>query len=474
MRSWVPALICLTVPFFLCSGARSEDTPDLAATVATYAAGGERILKTKIIPELTNAFTPDQRELLSKIEWRFPSSPNALDARAFVDEDSGAKVIEISGGHLYLLDSLVNASVLANEFNKEDVVADYFFEIVRNISKNAEAHTQGKPEIPMQTFAQYASIPIEAANNYQHSKDYQFKRGLSFTDGLAVVASHEFAHHLLGHTLSGPISMSESRRREAAADEFATKTAAKAGFSPISIIPFMGLLASTEAGAVPSSDADHPPSICRQVEFTISAAPSILNDPTLERFLSANPAMRPTLNVFAASVTSMNRFDALCCNENERGRPECWPTINSSGPDYGYCIPLATALRAASKNFDSIRGNSSQTTGNAEVAESALKLLHFNGCRISVANRRASFICEDGYLDSESRWQSEFANHSAAITGCDTFIDTTWNIDKDESDANGEYAIHFWPEDDSLGRVSLQKIRDSQGQLFVRITVRPQ
>lgn len=448
----------------------SQDNQSISQTVGVYAPVGFRVLKNTILPALNKTLAPQEREVLARIEWRFPAMANAMNARAFVDPGSKASVIEISGGHVYLLDLLVDASLLAIEFDKEDMLADFFIDLVKTIRTNMDAHTRGAAEMPVPSFIAYASIPADAAERYQRTPDYQVKRQANLASGLALVVTHELGHHLLKHTLSRSASMSEARKREADADAFAARATDAAGFSAVSVTPLMGLLASMEGDSATADAADHPPAVCRQVQFTVSASPSLLKNPMLEKLLSENPKMRPKFNAFAASLPSLSRFDEFCCADGARSKPECWPTARSRETSVGYCIPLLTALRAASTGFEALKGEAR----DGRSWNSGLRLLHVTGCHVDSDRSSARLVCEDGYLDDEAEWQASYAQHTAAIARCGTFIGTKWDTDKDD-DPDGTQSTVFSPEDnDDLGRVSVQRRRDNRGRMFVRLVIRPQ
>lgn len=448
----------------------AQDSSNLAATLTTYGPVGARIVNKDIVPALNNTFSDQERKLLAKIEWRFPIDANAFNVRAFIDPASRAQVIEISAGHVYLADSLITAGLLALEFNKDDLVADYFLEIVDTVRSNKLAHARGAPEKPTPTFQQFAAIPADAAANYFGSAAFQSSRVLNLKSALAVVVSHEFAHHLFGHTASPPPSAADSRRREAEADAFAAQAADKAGFSAASISPLMGFLASMEGDAASLDVADHPAGVCRQVQFSVAAVPSIASSPALEKLLNQNPGMRPRFNAQIASLPSSNRFVDYCCPENARQKIECWGDGQTRQSSVGYCIPLLTLLRAGPTGFTALKGK----VLNASRWSSAVNLLHVNGCHIDTAGSGANLICEEGYMSNAADWQKSYETHRAAIGSCEGFINSTWDVDKKDDDPDGTYVTSFWPDDDQLARVGVAKVRDGQGRLFVRLTFRSQ
>lgn len=231
------------------SGARAQGAPDLGKAIAIYGPVGSRTLMNEILPALNKTLSPRERALMAEIEWRFPIEANALNARAFIDPASGAKVIEISAGHVLLLDLTIAAGLVAQEFGKDDLVADYFLEVVGTVRGNVYARARGAPAKPIPSFEQFASIPADASGRYMGSAAYQANRRSNLTSALAVVVSHELAHHLLGHTVTPQQSTAHSRRREADADAYAAKVADQAGFSAASVAPLMGLFASMEGDA---------------------------------------------------------------------------------------------------------------------------------------------------------------------------------------------------------------------------------
>jgi hypothetical protein len=129
-------------------------------------------------------------------------------------------------------------------------------------------------------------------------------------------------------------------------------------------------------------------------------------------------------------------------------------------------------LRAASTNFNSLKGTA--FGDDRERWNSVLKLLHFNGCHIDGNGRGAKLVCDEGYIDTESEWQISYARHRDAVASCAGFINTKWDVDKEDDDPDGRYSSYLWPADDRLGRVTVEKLRDTQGRLFVRLVVRSQ
>lgn len=110
-------------------------------------------------------------------------------------------------------------------------IADFMNYALRVMKVNAGKSIDSREKILWP--GEYYGISIEEMEGLVSHPEFGMTRTGIITGSLAFIYAHELAHHILGHTMTVPADLAESRKRERDADEWASKTLAKAGIIPI-------------------------------------------------------------------------------------------------------------------------------------------------------------------------------------------------------------------------------------------------
>lgn len=223
----------------------------------------ETDIRNVIKPTVFKAFTKKELTIAKNIIVNV-----ALDSRfsrVVAYRDEGKKKIDISTGFLSLMASLVDANIIASKFNKLSYLDDYRLLITNYINTYQDKVNKGNtPSWPV-PFHKFVDISDHQYGKVLKSKEYDYSFSLNLRIITSYILAHEYAHHIFGHlTSKKPKDLSESRRNEDEADDFAIRVNWMLGNNPLLVSDYFVLFSLVENGL---HDGTHAPSACRLEKF---------------------------------------------------------------------------------------------------------------------------------------------------------------------------------------------------------------
>ena len=215
----------------------------------------EKDINNVIKPTIFKAFTQSELEIAKDVIVTVPLDPRF--SRVIAYNSYGLKKIEISTGFLSLISSLIDANIIAEEFNKVSYLLTY--------KKLMAQFITSKQDKVIETFKNHAKIPSQQYNHFVRSKEYNYTFSLNLRIVLSYILAHEYAHHIFGHlTTKKPKNLLESRYNEDIADDFAIRINSKLKNNPLPITDYFILFSLVENGLQKDT---HSPSACRLEKF---------------------------------------------------------------------------------------------------------------------------------------------------------------------------------------------------------------
>lgn len=462
---------CLLAIVFLVSithPTNAQSQQELLANVQQYATASARIVNTIVLPALRDSLSASDEFIISQIDFRFPPILNAFDVRAFIDTE-GTSVIEISGGHVMVMDQVIDTNLVAWHFNRSAAATKYMDKVIDVVRRNYDRVLAGEPLLSYESFETFAGIDSLESSSFRQSAEYRSARDALMINVLAMEVGHEFAHHVLRHTLSRPISLQQSREREAAADAYATKLALASGFSPLGAMPAMFFFTSIEEDTLFTSSGDHPSANCRQVGFILDGMLPLMDEPEFDQYLEVYPEQAKQLDIFLAGVPMFERVRRECCSGQSSSTCEA-ELLHDEIDVEMYCGMLNLIRVAASSDFADLREEEYETSGKDRRWEGAAKLQGVTGCSVyQKPNGNARYACRFPRVETEGEWQALYVRQKELIQTCGDQLGIGWDLEVEEEDQGGEFYSSFSTEDES-GDVFLSKGRGDD-DFYVRMTI---
>lgn len=220
-------------------------------------------IKNIVKPTIFRTFTKKELAIAKHVDVNIVLDSRFSRVRAIKD-DKKLK-IEISTGFLSLIASLIDAYIIATQFNKLDQLDNYYAVITNYINTYQEQVSKGnKPSWP-EPFHQNVGISDKKYDKVFRTQKYDYIFSLNMRIILSYILSHEYAHHIFEHLGSKkPKNLSESRRNEDEADDFAIRVNWMIGNNPLPVANYFVLFSLVEDGL---HDGSHAPSACRLEKF---------------------------------------------------------------------------------------------------------------------------------------------------------------------------------------------------------------
>jgi hypothetical protein len=266
---------------------------DYEALSKQYAEAASRSWLLLIKPKFIEALSPSDRTLVESIDFRFVPGGGAFDAFATRAQD-GTRIVLISSAFVVFQDVAIDAYIVSQEFGLSDQYHSYLAYAAEKGTENYALLKSGEPMRPIPMFSTYAHLPRDKIMKFVQTKQYQATIGGFRILSLAYVLGHEIGHHVHGDY--GKVDHDVQRQRENQADLYSTRLMLKGGFSPVGAIPVMMFF--EEAGG----DSDHPPPVCRCMNFMLQGAPVLMADPGFQRYADENPEVRKSFTDFTSQA----------------------------------------------------------------------------------------------------------------------------------------------------------------------------
>jgi hypothetical protein len=220
-------------------------------------------LDTLIIPMIKTSFTAHERYLSRNVNVIVVDDKRIMRVRAF--ESADKQVIEISTGFISLASTLIDADIVAVEFNKIDFLYKYYEMINTFLMNYNDSLALGSTLAQPQPFYQFAKIDEMQYSTFAKSSKYDFEFSVGLRTVLSYTVVHEFAHHIFGHfSTKKPKKLSDSRRNEDEADDFSIRVNFLKGINPVLFCRYFILMSLGEKKPIKGT---HTISACRLEKF---------------------------------------------------------------------------------------------------------------------------------------------------------------------------------------------------------------
>lgn len=235
-----------------------------------YRDGLNRIIQKQFLPKISPVLTASQQSMLNTVRFSVIEDPNPLGAYSGIT--NGVPVTTITSGVGYHLALFGNAAALNVLLGKQlTLYQDYQQKVVSVLIENTSRASLGQSLLPTPGFAQSENIDSQQVATLMNS-DTTLGMSAYFTLMMNFWAlAHETGHQVLGHTKALAANPAAPRKpMEIAADDFASRSLVKMGYSvypTIFLMEYFGALEQAGAG----SPADYPPAICRLANVFTSA-----------------------------------------------------------------------------------------------------------------------------------------------------------------------------------------------------------
>jgi hypothetical protein len=180
-----------------------------------YRAAGQALLHDRIAPQLRRAAPTAGSP--RDVDIEVTASRDPLDLSVEVDP-AGTRRLRVSAGFLVVLDSLVDAEVLARLLKREDALPAYRDDVVRY----AGVATRARPELPNPgRFFQRLGLSQAEYDAVFAGSGYQDSRSNNMVQSLAWIAAHRLTVGAIDAESADTIASDRAAARWAWAAEFA-------------------------------------------------------------------------------------------------------------------------------------------------------------------------------------------------------------------------------------------------------------
>lgn len=227
-----------------------------------YRDGWTRLVDNQFSPQISGVLTDSQRALFKSIRFSIVEDRNALGASSRFD--NGVLVTTISSSVGYHLALFGNAAALNLLLQKDlSQYAHYQQKVVTTLIENTSRVAQGESLLPTPSFAQVVDADPQQISELMNG-DTALGMSAYFTMvNMLWVLAHETGHQVLGHTRKIASAPQTPRKpMEIAADEFASRSLVRMGYSVYPTIFLLEYFAAIEQSGAGDPD-DYPPAVCR-------------------------------------------------------------------------------------------------------------------------------------------------------------------------------------------------------------------
>jgi hypothetical protein len=226
-----------------------------------YRDGLIRLINGQFSPQISSVLTDDQRNIFRTVRFSVVEDPNALGASSI--DANGALVTTITSSVGYHLALFGNAAAV-NVLSGKDLTSysNYQEKVVQTLLENTQRARLGQALLPTPSFSDAGGLDGQTVSELMNN-DTALGMSAYFTFiNTFWVLAHETGHQLLGQTkLIADQPATPRKHLEMAADEFASRSLVKMGYSVYPAIFLMGYFAAIEQAGAGSSD--YPSAVCR-------------------------------------------------------------------------------------------------------------------------------------------------------------------------------------------------------------------
>jgi hypothetical protein len=226
-----------------------------------YREGLIRLINSQFSPQISRVLTESQRTIFKTVRFSIVQDPNALGASSIYS--NGALITTVTSSVGYHLALFGNAAAL-NILSGKDLTSynHYQGKVVQTLIENTRRASLGQTLLPTPSFSDVSGIDqIKISELMTGDTTLGLSAYFTFVNTLWVLA-HETGHQVLGQTkLVADKPTTPRIPLEIAADDFATRSLVRMGYSVYPVIFLMDYFAAIEEAGAGSND--YPTSVCR-------------------------------------------------------------------------------------------------------------------------------------------------------------------------------------------------------------------
>lgn len=226
-----------------------------------YRDGLIRLINNQFSPQLSKVLTDGQRNTFKAVRFSIVEDRNALGASSVYA--NGALITTITSSIGYHLALFGNAAAL-NVLSGKDLTSynNYQEKVVQTLLENTRRARLGQALLPTPSFSDAGDIDQSTVSELMNSDTtLGVSAYFTFINTFWVLA-HETGHQVLGQTkLLADQPATPRKQLEMAADDFASRSLVRMGYSVYPTIFLIGYFAAIEEAGAGSSD--YPSAVCR-------------------------------------------------------------------------------------------------------------------------------------------------------------------------------------------------------------------
>jgi hypothetical protein len=259
------AVACFTHPATAQSPAEQQALSRSCVAISIdqcYRDGLIRLINNNFLPQIAPVLTSGQRSTLQSVKFFVVQDRDALGASAgYIDGSAVVRITSSVGYHIALFANAAAQNLLSG--TDLSSYAQYQEKVVAVLVENTRRTRLGRTLLPTPSYADAVGLDDARASEFMNDPT---ALGMSayFTQTITFwVLAHEAGHQILGHARAIAQSPGVPHRpMEIAADDFASRTLVKMGYSVYPTILLMGYFSAIEESNGGATDA-YPPSVCR-------------------------------------------------------------------------------------------------------------------------------------------------------------------------------------------------------------------
>ena len=198
--------------------------------------------------------------------------------KVYASLEAGRDQITVSLGFASLLYGIVEAI----QTLPDSAAISYLKYKVSLMKENTRRVQNGQPLLQEKDALEWAGWSLARRSQLDADDAKQAEIQKVFTASLAFVLAHELGHHLLGHGLRPPLDLTDSRAREAAADNWACDALVRVNVGPIAgVYGFLFYLALDDDALKHEGRRTHPAEV-RRIDAIVDATIAGLDRLTIQ------------------------------------------------------------------------------------------------------------------------------------------------------------------------------------------------
>jgi len=288
-------------------------------------------------PQIFKGLSAHDAEIANSIDFKVIGGKSQGDQfiPPVATMDDGQRTVIIGQGFLRLLSLFIEEEVYGLKYNKASEVDQHISLVLKQMNENITRQKAGRPLLFVESARTYFHWNAETLKTVTDASDSLFNVNLAF------ILAHEAGHHVLGHTLLDPKTLTKQQRfiQEEEADKWGANTLIRAGQIPIGAAMSLVLFERMFDAGI---DDFHPSNDCREVALIQSSIDS------LDEF-------RSQLEAKGKSVEAVRRdWQRQLAQLREMGncKNDAQPLQSTAPKEDTVTVTFSAVLRGSNSNLD--------------------------------------------------------------------------------------------------------------------------